>query len=232
MYYVCMKTYAESDGPLILAHRGGAGEAPENSLEAFWHAVNLGITHLETDVRLGNNGVLYLHHSATSLLPNRLLKPSDEDVPLSQLFNAFPAAFFAIDPKHDHAIEPLAEIIASRGMQNQVCIGASFDRRTKQVADRIEELSGTRPYTAMVSAAASAALLTNTIRPESLRATYVHVHTKLINQRTVDVAHKKGLKVIAWVLNESSQIHTMLAMGIDGFMTDYPSMALDIVRKR
>src|SRR4051794_28174912 len=53
------------EGPLprILAHRGFAREAPENSLEAFRAALGAGAPHLETDVRATSDGVPVLVHA-------------------------------------------------------------------------------------------------------------------------------------------------------------------------
>jgi glycerophosphoryl diester phosphodiesterase len=68
-----MKRYQDTPGPLILTHRGGAGEAPENTRAAFRHALDVDLTHLETDVRIAAGGTLYLVHNATSLLPDRPL---------------------------------------------------------------------------------------------------------------------------------------------------------------
>ncbi|MCA1943224.1 MAG: glycerophosphodiester phosphodiesterase, partial [Yonghaparkia sp.] len=41
----------------MLAHRGLATDAPENSLLAFAHAVGVGVAHIETDVHVSADGV-------------------------------------------------------------------------------------------------------------------------------------------------------------------------------
>ena len=48
--------------PLAIAHRGGAEEAPQNTLEAFAAAVALGYRYLETDAHLTRDGVLVAFH--------------------------------------------------------------------------------------------------------------------------------------------------------------------------
>jgi glycerophosphoryl diester phosphodiesterase len=51
--------------PLVIAHAGGLGLHPENTLEAFAASVALGCDMLEMDVRLTKDGVLVTHHDAT-----------------------------------------------------------------------------------------------------------------------------------------------------------------------
>ncbi len=52
-------------GPLCFAHRGGAALWPENTLEAFQGAIQLGCSHLETDVRMTRDGQIVLFHDPT-----------------------------------------------------------------------------------------------------------------------------------------------------------------------
>lgn len=49
---------------LTFAHRGGAGLWPENTLQAFRGAIELGCTHVETDLRLSRDGEIVLMHDS------------------------------------------------------------------------------------------------------------------------------------------------------------------------
>lgn len=51
--------------PLVFAHRGGAGLAPENTMAAFDAAAELGVDGLELDVRLSRDGDVVVLHDAT-----------------------------------------------------------------------------------------------------------------------------------------------------------------------
>jgi glycerophosphoryl diester phosphodiesterase len=45
---------------------------------------------------------------------------------------------------------------------------------------------------------------------------------KLINKQRVAYLHKKGIRVIPWTVNDDSDMLSVKAMGVDGFITDYP----------
>ena len=54
----------DGDLPIIVAHRGGGGEFPENTLEAFYNAYSIDENIImETDVNLTKDGVLILLHN-------------------------------------------------------------------------------------------------------------------------------------------------------------------------
>ncbi|MEQ9143083.1 MAG: glycerophosphodiester phosphodiesterase family protein [Parvibaculaceae bacterium] len=53
---------APATSPLRIAHRGGAGLWPENTIEAFRNAIKAGADGIELDVHLTRDKVLVVHH--------------------------------------------------------------------------------------------------------------------------------------------------------------------------
>jgi glycerophosphoryl diester phosphodiesterase len=74
----------------LLAHRGGSGLRPENTLAAFENALNLGCDGAELDVHLTKDGLVVVHHN--SCLNHCMCRKSsgewitkDEELALSEL---------------------------------------------------------------------------------------------------------------------------------------------------
>lgn len=60
------RLYFENErGTQVIAHRGGAGLRPENTLAAFLHAAELGADVIEMDVRVTADGAIVVIHDAT-----------------------------------------------------------------------------------------------------------------------------------------------------------------------
>jgi len=47
---------------------------------------------------------------------------------------------------------------------------------------------------------------------------------KYVTQQTVDYCHAHKIKIIPWTVNTKSEINALLAMGVDGLITDYPNL--------
>lgn len=53
------------ESPLVIAHRGGKANYPENTLEAFRHSVEVGSDVIEFDIHMTKDGHLVVIHDAT-----------------------------------------------------------------------------------------------------------------------------------------------------------------------
>ena len=58
-------SFTQTDRPLVIAHRGGAAQWPENTLYAFRNAIESGADALEFDVHATSDGELVVIHDAT-----------------------------------------------------------------------------------------------------------------------------------------------------------------------
>jgi glycerophosphoryl diester phosphodiesterase len=140
---------------MAFAHRGGAAHAPENSWQAFEHALGLGYWYLETDLQATADGVLIAFHDRTldrvtdragriARLPYRTVAEAriagTEPIPrLDDLLAAWPDVRFNIDLKDAPAIEPLAEVLRRTGSWDRVCVtsfSATRLRTARRVLDR------------------------------------------------------------------------------------------------
>ena len=46
---------------------------------------------------------------------------------------------------------------------------------------------------------------------------------KLLSAEVVQKAHALKMKVIPWTVNETEEMRKLMAMGVDGIITDYPN---------
>jgi glycerophosphoryl diester phosphodiesterase len=75
----------------------------------------------------------------------------------------------------------------------------------------------------VVSAAASGDALQ--IPPE-------HQGIRLATREIVAAAHRSGLEVHVWTINEQAEMEEMLSLGVDGIITDHPGRLLSLLPSR
>ena len=59
-----------------------------------------------------------------------------------------------------------------------------------------------------------------------------HRGLKLATPEVVAAAHQSGLEVHVWTINEQAEMETMLSIGVDGIITDYPTRLLTLLHSR
>ncbi len=235
----------EQPGALLaVAHRGGAVppeiEGLENTMQAFQHAGELGYDYLETDVHVTSDGVLLAFHDKVldrvtdrtgriadttyAEVQAAVIKESERVPTLAELFDAFPDARFNIDIKAPGAVEPLAAFIQERQAWDRVCVGSFSGRRLRL----FRRLTGGRVATAGSPGEVLAyKLLPSPVarrltrdRPRVLQVPHKQGRLTIVTRRLVRRAHRAGVQVHVWTIDDPEEMKLLLDRGVDGLMTD------------
>ena len=238
-------------GPLAFAHRGGASEAPENTMPAFEHAISLGYRYLETDAHVTADGVLVAFHDdrldrvtdRTGMiadLPWRDVQQAKVDgrepIPrLEDLLATWPDARVNIDPKQDAVAEPLAAAILRTGATDRVCVGAFSDKRIAKVkvltGPGLCTSMGPREVARLVSASRGGPGTGGVLSP-CAQVPPRQGRVALITPRFVEAAHRLGTQVHVWTIDDRAEMERLLDLGVDGIMTDRPQVLKDLLVDR
>jgi len=225
-------------GILPFAHRGAQDVAPENTMAAFQGAADLGYPVLETDIQTSRDGTLYTFHDddlqRLTGKPRAIGELTDSEIAtlringtheiprLADVFEAFPTALFNLDAKVGAAAEPLGQLIQQMNRQDQVCIGAFRDRRINAV---LRVLGPQTCHGLGLGLGAAFYLSARIGLPLRFRAQCVqlpmHYHgIDLVTPQTIAHARRLGLKLHVWTVNDAPTMRHLIALGVDGIMTD------------
>ena len=241
--------YLDHPGILAFAHRGGAGDAAENTLPAFARAADLGYRYFETDAHLTADGVVVAFHDdvldrvtdgtgAIADLPWAEIaqaRVGGQPIPrLDELLETFPDVRVNIDPKHDPVVAPLADLLQRLGAVERVGIGSFSDRRLAEMrrrcGPRLCTSLGPRG-TARLKAAARGVPIGRLPSP-CVQVPVRSGRVVITDRRFVVAAHRRGLQVHVWTVDDPAEMERLIDLGVDGLMTDRLEVLKDVLVRR
>ncbi len=235
--------------PLAFAHRGGALEAPENTMAAFAHAAALGYRYVETDIQATRDGVPVVFHdddlerltgrpgpvAALDWAELRDLRVAGEPIPrLDALLAAWPELRLNLEPKSDAAVPALAEAVRAAGALARVCVGCFQQRRVR----RLRALLGPRlcwspgPWGVFRVWATGHGLPLGAPRCGALQVPTHFRGVPVVTAGLLRAAHARGLQVHVWTVDRRDEMEALLDLGVDGLMTDRPSLLREVLQAR
>ena len=246
-------TFLAGSPPRILAHRGLALNAPENTVLAFRHALENGATHLETDVHVSRDGVAVLSHDARLALPEldihleelRIAELQRIDLGFGQSFasladalDAFPEARFNLDVKSEDAVAATAAAVRAAGATDRVLV-TSFSEERRRRTVRLLPGVASSASAPVVAQAVLAARLGNTALLRRVLSGCVAVQVPetasvlhVVTPHFVRSVHSVGVEVHVWTVNDPATMERLLDTGVDGLVTDRPDLAAALIRRR
>lgn len=257
--------WTATTAPRVIAHRGGRGLWPENTLYAFRGAAELGADVLEMDIRQTADGVLVVLHDETvdrttdgsgpvAALTLPRLRELDAGyrwsadggathpyrgqgltVPsLREVFSALPRTRMNLEIKTRDATlsKPLCELIREHRREHLVVV-ASFGQ------DAMDAFRSACPGVATAATADEArrffrltALFLDPLfepRAEALQVPERLGSLDVLTPTFVRAARRLNLKVDVWTVNEPGDMRRLIALPVDGIMTDYPDRMLALI---
>ncbi len=219
-------------------------------MPAFEAAVTLGYRYVETDVHLTADGVLVAFHDPDLDRVSDRAGAIDEltwaevaaariggvaSVPrFEDLLARFPELRVNVDPKSDRAVEPLADVIQRMDALHRVCVGSFSDDRIERLRERLgpDLCTSLGPRATARLRAASFGLPVGEVGGRCVQVPPTTRGRTLVDERFIDAAHRRGLHVHVWTIDEVDEMHRLLDLGVDGIMTDRPARLKQVLQDR
>jgi len=236
------------DTVTVVAHRGAAGAAPENTLAAVRHAIEDGTDWVEIDVQETVDGeVVVIHDSDFMKLAGNRLKVWDGT--LAQVQDIDVGSWFAPEFSAER-VPTLAEVLAEVRGRARLVIELKYYGHDQQLEQRVVDIV---EQADMVDAVAIMSLKYDGIqkirklRPgwtigllsaksignlASLDTDFLAVNTGMATTRFVKRAQDSGKQVYVWTVNDPVTMSRMISLGVNGIITDEPAMAREVIEER
>lgn len=237
--------------PLVIAHRGASAYAPENTMPAFALALQQGADMIELDVQRSADGVLVVFHDETTERWDGRKRP----------VTALSMAELQALPIGDARIATLAEVCAfarEHALRLNVELkGLGIGAQVAQLlrAERVEELtliSSFSPVALGEIAAASPQLArgylmgTYSYRPDvrfreswpfgALRRSGAVAWHPAYQMPLLDWVlprvRQAGYRVNVWTVDDIAMMRRLIALGVDGIITDTPDVLRAVLREQ
>ena len=233
--------------PLVLAHRGASRRAPENTLEAFLLAGELGADGVELDARRTADGVVVVSHDPViegfGLLVEHPFAKLRADVPsvptLEEAFAVLTETLdllvnveikcFPTEPDADperSVVRAVLAMVARRNLYEQVIV-SSFELDAVDVARTLDPrvttawlTSGLDPATTVPIAAARGHAWLHPDRSTMNGAAAVAAVTD---------AAAKGVRLDVWTVDTPHEIAALAGAGVDAIITNVPDIARSVL---
>lgn len=236
--------------PLVIAHRGVAGEAPENTMPSFRLAHEQQCDAIELDVHLtGDDQIVVCHDDTVDRTTDG--KGRIREMTLEQIRRLDAGSWF--DSQYTgERIPLLSEVLEwlppeiGLNIELKDSADGSLESRvidTVRDFDRMESVLFTsfdhKMLYRLKKQAPEARIglvyggrLRNPghlVRNFGLEVFSVHPHYQMIDKEDIDDLRQIGIHVFVWTVNRPDEIRQMVDCGVSGVITDFASRMREIV---
>lgn len=154
---------------------------------------------------------------------------------LESLLHQFPLAYCNIEIKQEHPgiVDLVFDIVRRLGAQSRVLLAAEHDSIMNEIrlhaGTEIATSFATGEVADFVNRLSSASFSDYRPTGRALQIPPRFGDLELVTDASVSAAHRCGLEVHVWTINERSEMERLLALGVDGIISDLPGLARTVV---
>jgi len=153
---------------------------------------------------------------------------------LKDVFEAFPDIRMNIEIKQDtpSITRPFCEIIREYGMQEKVLVASFKPNALEEFRENCPEVAtSSHEDEVRTFVYLNLAFLGDTFKPgfSAVQVPEESSGITILTQRFVNVAHRKGLEVHVWTVDEIDDMKRMIDLGLDGIITDRPDRLMQLL---
>jgi len=155
---------------------------------------------------------------------------------LAEVTQAFPDIRLNLDMKQKEPpmLEALVTFIEEQGAHDRILVGSFHDRILKEFRRRTDGRVATSAasWEARLFWLASRLGLTRFLRPpyDALQVPPRQGPLPVVDRRFLQAAHRLGIQVHVWTVDESEEMRRLLNLRVDGLMSDRPNLLLDVLK--
>ena len=236
------------DDVAVIAHRGAAGKAPENTLASIRQAVKDGADWIEIDVQETLDGkVVVIHDSDFMKLAGRDLKVWNSTVKELQEIDV--GSWFGPEFSAER-VPTLAQVLEEVRGQSRVLIELKYyghDRQLEQRVVDIVEKAVMVNDVAVMSLEHSGIKKFHALRPDwvvgllsskaignlsDLDVDFLAINMGMATPEFIRRALKADMQLFVWTVNDQVSMSRMMSLGVDGIITDEPELARNVLTDR
>jgi glycerophosphoryl diester phosphodiesterase len=158
---------------------------------------------------------------------------------LREVLEEFPGVFLNLDIKQTApAVAPyeaaLAGLLGEYGRGDDVIVASFNDAATDALSAEAPEIAtsaGTLATAAFWQAVQQDAEPPPT-RHVALQVPPAYEAIAIVDERFVEAAHRQGLAVHVWTIDEADEMRRLIDLGVDGIMSDRPSVLEAVLQER
>jgi glycerophosphoryl diester phosphodiesterase len=155
---------------------------------------------------------------------------------LEEVFAACPEQRFVVEIKQywPSLIAALIGVIDRAGMRRRVLVACEHQAPIEEFREAAPDIPTNFPTGEVAAFLMSLPPGAPPCIPrgEALQIPPEHQGWKMATPETVAAAHRMGVEMHIWTVNEEAEMRALLAMGVDGIITDFPARLLGLVAPR